>query len=579
MVGNWGERLQSVHTTLTIAWSDTGSVTVILPHTDQDAAYGIDDVQFSNGNRLPFSSLMALAGSPGVDPHQKDNVIETDGSLYGGAGDDQLVSVEGGADYSESMLVGGAGHDVLDGGSGSDILIGGELLADLTTAEDSAFVFQVPEGTFTDPDAGDRLTLSAGLADGAALPDWLTFEAATHTFRGTPGNGDVGTLALNVTATDDSSNRVTDTFTLEITNVNDAPELMTALNDAEAVEGDTFTYDIAADTFSDIDAGDTLSYTATLANGDPLPGWLTFDPATRRFAGEVPMDAAGEYDISVVVTDRSGATASDRFHLSVANLIQGSGWLPGTSSNDLMRGSDQGDWLIGHGGDDRLIAGGGNDLLDGGDGADSLDAGHGNDILFGGKGNDALDGGSGRDHLWGGVGDDRLEGGDGADLLWGEAGNDRIAGGEGNDTLWGGDGSDALSGGAGSDWLSGGEGNDLYRFNPGDGHDAIQEQSGNDRLLFGAGIEADALWFSQNGNDLNIQLVGTDDGVTIHNWYADSNSQVEQIELSDGAALLASQVNQLVSAMAAFDPPALGETALSAELQEQLQPVITAAWS
>ena len=41
----------------------------------------------------------------------------------------------------------------------------------------------MPAGTFPDVD-GDALTLSARLADGAALPTWLAFDG--HRFTGTP---------------------------------------------------------------------------------------------------------------------------------------------------------------------------------------------------------------------------------------------------------------------------------------------------------------------------------------------------------------------------------------------------------
>ncbi|PPC74734.1 hypothetical protein C4K68_24280, partial [Pokkaliibacter plantistimulans] len=67
--------------------------------------------------------------------------------------------------------------------------------------EDSSFSFVVPAGTFADVDAGDSLTLSATLADGSALPSWLSFDASTGTFSGTPDNGDVGSLSIRVIAT------------------------------------------------------------------------------------------------------------------------------------------------------------------------------------------------------------------------------------------------------------------------------------------------------------------------------------------------------------------------------------------
>ncbi|MGM3182700.1 putative Ig domain-containing protein, partial [Dickeya oryzae] len=72
-------------------------------------------------------------------------------------------------------------------------------------------------GTFTDPDTGDTLTLSATQADGSALPGWLSFNPTTRTFSGTPGNGDVGNLTIRVTATDGSNTSVSTTFGLVVT--------------------------------------------------------------------------------------------------------------------------------------------------------------------------------------------------------------------------------------------------------------------------------------------------------------------------------------------------------------------------
>ena len=66
----------------------------------------------------------------------------------------------------------------------------------------SAFSLALPAGTFTDVDAGDTLTYTATAADGSALPAWLTFNAATRTFSGTPAAADVGTLGVKVSATD-----------------------------------------------------------------------------------------------------------------------------------------------------------------------------------------------------------------------------------------------------------------------------------------------------------------------------------------------------------------------------------------
>ncbi|MBN3244531.1 putative Ig domain-containing protein, partial [Pectobacterium brasiliense] len=81
-------------------------------------------------------------------------------------------------------------------------------------AQDSGLNFTVPAGTFSDADVGDTLTLSATLADGSPLPSWITFNPATGTFSGTPGNGDVGSLSIRVTATDGSNTSISTSFGL-----------------------------------------------------------------------------------------------------------------------------------------------------------------------------------------------------------------------------------------------------------------------------------------------------------------------------------------------------------------------------
>jgi hypothetical protein len=73
-----------------------------------------------------------------------------------------------------------------------------------SVAQNGSLSFTVPAGTFSDPDS-DPLTLSATLANGNPLPSWLTFNPATGTFSGTPGNSDVGSLSIKVTATDNTN--------------------------------------------------------------------------------------------------------------------------------------------------------------------------------------------------------------------------------------------------------------------------------------------------------------------------------------------------------------------------------------
>ena len=74
--------------------------------------------------------------------------------------------------------------------------------------------------SFSDVD-GEALIYSATPADGGALPTWLTFDNGS--FSGTPSSDDLGSLDITVSAKDAGGETASDTFTLTVNNVNDAP--------------------------------------------------------------------------------------------------------------------------------------------------------------------------------------------------------------------------------------------------------------------------------------------------------------------------------------------------------------------
>jgi len=88
------------------------------------------------------------------------------------------------------------------------------------------FRFTLAANAFADIDQGDRLSYTARLTDGSALPDWLAFDGATRTFIGTPPGGGgcdcncegegVDRLDIRVTATDLHAATAFDEFTLNI---------------------------------------------------------------------------------------------------------------------------------------------------------------------------------------------------------------------------------------------------------------------------------------------------------------------------------------------------------------------------
>ena len=196
-----------------------------------------------------------------------------------------------------------------------------DALVDQAATEDTAFSYQFAANSFSDPDVGDTLTYTAQLSGGGSLPTWLTFTPATRTFSGTPANGDVGTISVEVIATDnDGGTTASDVFDITVSNTDDDPTLDNALVDQAATEDAAFSYQFAANSFSDPDAGDTLTYTAQLSGGGSLPAWLTFTPATRTFSGTPANGDVGTISVEVIATDDDGGTtASDVFDITVSN--------------------------------------------------------------------------------------------------------------------------------------------------------------------------------------------------------------------------------------------------------------------
>ncbi|WP_295987853.1 calcium-binding protein, partial [uncultured Variovorax sp.] len=251
---------------------------------------------------------------------------------------------------------------------------------------------------------------------------------------------------------------------------------------------------------------------------------------------------------------------------SIENIrfADGTSWDLATIKSKVVVPTEGNDSLIGYAGNDTLSGLAGDDTIYGRAGDDTIDGGAGADTLYGEDGNDTLFGGAQDDTLNGGYGADLLQGGDGNDTLNGEAGND------------------TLDGGAGNDALNGGAGNDTYLFGRGSGRDTVYDYdttAGNiDIARFGVNVSADQLWFSRSGSDLSIDIIGTDNRLTISNWYASSSYRIEQFKTVDGKTLLDSRVQSLVDAMAAFSPPAAGQTTLPNTHQSGLNSVIAANW-
>jgi Ca2+-binding RTX toxin-like protein len=425
----------------------------------------------------------------------------------------------------ELVATDGAGNSVsqsfgLTVANTNDAPIAAYAIADQSAAEGYAFSVAIPFDSFADIDVGDSLVYAVTLADGSALPAWLGFDPWTGILSGTPPGGAAGSLSLTVTATDMAGASATGNFTISVTGGNHAPELAVAIADQSATQDLAFFWTVPAGSFIDSDPGDSLSYTATLADGTDLPTWLAFDAATATFSGTPGAGDPGVLALRVTATDNGGLSAQAEFSLAIGQHLRGTG---SSDTMDYSASHFVGVTLIDGGlGNDAITGSAGNDVIVGGTGSDNLKGGAGDDIFLvtgSDAGYDRFEGGDGADIVQGGDGDDtirmhqftgtatveRIDGNGGYDIIAGTGSSDTldfsateltgialIDGGLGNDAITGSAGNDVIVGGAGSDNLRGGAGDDVFlvtgsdagydRFEGGDGADIVQGGSGDDTI-------------------------------------------------------------------------------------------------
>jgi hypothetical protein len=93
------------------------------------------------------------------------------------------------------------------------------------------------------------------------------------------------------------------------------PYLKNQIKDQAAKAGHYFTYTIPENTFIDDDGNNTLTYSAALSDGNPLPSWLNFDAKAKKFSGKPSNEENVEIKISVM--DPEKASISDVFKLKI----------------------------------------------------------------------------------------------------------------------------------------------------------------------------------------------------------------------------------------------------------------------
>ena len=183
----------------------------------------------------------------------------------------------------------------------------------VTTNEDSAHTFAASEFSFSDAD-GDTLSNVRIVTLPASGKGTLALSGTSVTANQVVPATNIGDLAYTPPANANGTGYASFTFkvsdgtaesaaaytmTITVTAVNDAPTVANTIPDRSATAGTAFSYAFPANTFSDADTGDTLTYAATKADGATLPTWLTFAAGTRTFSGTPQTADVGTVSVKV----------------------------------------------------------------------------------------------------------------------------------------------------------------------------------------------------------------------------------------------------------------------------------------
>lgn len=185
-----------------------------------------------------------------------------------------------------------------------------ENTTDVSTIE--AIASDQQELTYTLVSEEDHLLFSVDAETGR-----LAFKSAPD-FEMPNARASSGEYRVKIKASNDDGYSYAEVSIL-VEDLNEAPTVVTEPANAEHNEDDLLDLILSQDTFSDEDAEDSLTFSATLLNDSPLPQWLSFDAQNLSFSGTPSNDEVGTITVKISATDLANNTANAQFNLTVIN--------------------------------------------------------------------------------------------------------------------------------------------------------------------------------------------------------------------------------------------------------------------
>ena len=506
---------------------------------DQNAALGqraIDRFEFFDGSVLSYEQLLArgfdLTGTSAADDIRGTSV---DDRICGTAGSDTL---SGGLGNDTYVFAQGDGQDTIDNldiaSAINTLRFGAGITPDSLSLLRNGSDLDIAIG-----DSGDRVHVTGYFASSISI-DGQIF------------NRDIERISFA-----DGTIWNQDGITTAIERGNHAPVVTAPLPALHATAKISFSYTIPAETFTDPDVADIITFSVARSDGTALPSWLTFNPTTRQLSGKPALTNVGALDLVLTGNDGHGHGVGTSFRLNVTAtnsrpqvtgtlpnqegfqgkpcqfLIPGNAFVdpdgdPLTISASLSSGAALPAWLSFDPTTGRFA---GTPTSCGLFNIKLLARDTGNlsvtttfTLTVGGQYN-------------GTVNSDTQTGTGAGDLMLGYAGAD---------TIYGKGGCDTLDGGVGDDTLSGGAGDDVYLYGRGDGADLITQDyystpaGTRNAVAFRPGILPTDVTVRRRDGDLRLTIQGSSgDQITVQQFFSGDDphnalSDVQEVRFSDG---------------------------------------------
>lgn len=143
----------------------------------------------------------------------------------------------------------------------------------------------------------------------------LTYRGLDNTFVGTPGN----LVDVTTASTTGPISLVGKSIATQVLSVNDSPTALVAAQSLTSTQDIAFSNVFPSNWFADVD-DPSLTLNVRSESAATLPKWLTFDAVSGRLYGVPANSDVGFYDLVLVASDASGATASVKVRLEVINV-------------------------------------------------------------------------------------------------------------------------------------------------------------------------------------------------------------------------------------------------------------------